>query len=403
MKRSFRLRRALALSALMATLIGVGTTLFSEPSHPPPAALQREAGPVPREPRVERSAPAKAEPLRPAPKRPNTPPQILSATLDRNHVCPGETTFLRVTAEDTEDLDLKYQSATYSPTLGTRLFGFGRWQRYQAASRPGRYELVSTVIDPSGARDAVSLELFVDDCPPRSDFDARELTIMHRELDSQVHEFDLSEAEDKAIQAGKRFELVRWTFGDGATATSGLSVRHLYPIVLDRRYSYYLVQADVAIDGQPQRIEYGLNFYSYAAANLKGGYVALAADVERGDDTGPSIDYVVTFSNPTPYAADAQQFQVVCLDASGLPHGAWREDLALTVPGQTSLEQTLSLDRARCPGGATYELFGEAEGGYKVGGLWSYKLRPSIPAGDVKAARESIRRRYLERTEPDRG
>jgi hypothetical protein len=162
-------------------------------------------------------------------------------------------------------------------------------------------------------------------------------------------------------------------------------------VVLNRRYSYYLVQADVSVDGSPARIEYGLSFYSYAAANLEAGYVALAADVERGDDSAASVDYVVTFSNLTPFSAWAREFEVNCLDRAGLPREKWRERLDLTVPGETSLEQSLQLDRQRCPGGASYELFGEADGGYAVGGLWSYKLRPSAPIADARAARERAR------------
>jgi hypothetical protein len=161
--------------------------------------------------------------------------------------------------------------------------------------------------------------------------------------------------------------------------------------VLNRRYAYYLVQADVSVDGVPERIEYGLSSYSYVAANLQAGYVALSADVERGDDAGASIDYVVTFSNLTPLSAWAREFEVVCLDAAGVARETWREPLALTVPGETSLEQSLQLDRRRCPGGASYELFGEAEGGYAVGGLWSYKLRPSAPVTDVRGARQRAR------------
>jgi hypothetical protein len=162
--------------------------------------------------------------------------------------------------------------------------------------------------------------------------------------------------------------------------------------VLQRRYSYYLVRADVSIDGAPARIEYGLTMYSYAAANLDAGYVALAADVERGDDSGFAIDYVVTFSNLTPFSAWAREFELVCLDAAGLPRERWREPLDLTVPGEASLEQTLTLDRKRCPGGANYELFGEAQGGYAVGGLWSYRLRPTAREPDARRARARARR-----------
>jgi hypothetical protein len=70
----------------------------------------------------------------------------------------------------------------------------------------------------------------------------------------------------------------------------------------------------------------------------------------------------------------------------------WREPLELTVPGETSLEQTLTLDRGRCPGGANYELFGEAQGGYAVGGLWSYRLRPTAREPDAERARARARR-----------
>jgi hypothetical protein len=218
-----------------------------------------------------------------------------------------------------------------------------------------------------------------------------ELRIRHTELDAMVHEFDLREAQRRARAAGKELSVLRWSFGDGASAGTGLTARHHYPVVLDRRYSYYLVQADVRLDGEPLRIEYGLSFYSYAAANLEAGYVALAADVERGDDAGESIDYVVTFSNLTPFAAWARELELTCLDAAGVPTARWRERLDLTVPGEVSLEQTLQLDRVRCPGGARYELFGEADGGYAVGGLWSYRLRPRTAPKDPGEVRRRAR------------
>jgi len=247
------------------------------------------------------------------------------------------------------------------------------------------------VEDPARARDEVPLELVVDPCDTPAGFDASQLAMRHTELDAMVHEFDLGAAEARAREAGKALEVVSWSFGDGATRAGGLRARHQYPVVLQRRYSYYLVRADVNVDGVPARIEYGLTAYSYAAANLDAGYVALAADIERGDDSGPSIEYVVTFSNITPFSAWAREFELSCLDAAGLPSERWREPLDLTVPGETSLEQTLKLDRQRCPGGASYELFGEAQGGYAVGGLWSYRLRPTARELDPKRARERAR------------
>jgi hypothetical protein len=219
----------------------------------------------------------------------------------------------------------------------------------------------------------------------------------HSELDAIVHEFDLSDAAARARAAGKRLEVVRWHFGDGATLAGGLRARHRYPVVLERRYSYYLVRADVSVDGAPAHIEHGLALYSYAAANLEAGYVALAADVERGDDSGAVIEYVVTFSNLTQLSAWARELELVCLDSAGLPRERWREPLDLTVPGDTSLEQTLTLDRGRCPGGANYELFGDAQGGYAVGGLWSYRLRPTARP-DGAGARDRARRVLTQET-----
>lgn len=322
---------------------------------------------------------------------PNQAPRITSATLDHTHLCPGQATMLRITAEDPDDTDLRYRATYLSAALGSPRFGFGRWLRFVAPDAPGTYGLVAVVEDPSRTRDEAALEVVVDDCSSPPPFEAAELRIRHTELDAMVHEFDLSDARDRALAAGKAFEVRRWHFGDGATHEGGLAARHHYPVVLGRRYSYYLVQADVNVDGVPSRIEYGLSFYSYAAANLEAGYVALAADVERGDDARASIDYVVTFSNLTPFSASAAEFDVVCLDAGGVPREKWRERLDLIVPGESSMEQTLQLDRPRCPGGASYELFGTADGGYAVGGLWSYRLRPSAPQGDRRAARAQAR------------
>jgi hypothetical protein len=391
---SERFRRAASLFAVAALLaVAAGWWLWAHSPRPsviaaaPLAAAQPALMPSERE----RETPA----LEPAPTQqpPNAAPHMTSAVLDRSRLCPGESTFLRMTAEDADDTDLRYQAKYLSPRLGTPLFGFGRWIRYQAAEQPGVYPIVSFVEDPRGARDSVTLDVVVENCPPRaaSDLDPGTLRIAHRELDAQVHAFDLKAARERASRAGKSFQVLGWSFDDGSRAGGQLEVRHHYPVVLERRYSYYLVHADVSIDGVPERIEYGLNFYSYAAANLKSGYVALAADVERGDDTRPSIEYVVTFSNLTPYLAQAREFDVVCLDAAGLPRDKWQEPLELAVPGESSLEQTLQLDRQRCPGGASYELFGEAEQGLSVGGLWSYKLRPSAPPDTSPGTRERVR------------
>jgi hypothetical protein len=321
----------------------------------------------------------------------NRSPRITRATLDRQHLCPGQSTFLRVDAEDPDDGDLRYRAIYHSATFGGPRFGFGRWLRFEAPEAPGTYGIVAVVEDPSRARDEVPLEVVVDDCDGPVPFEASELRMRHTELDAQVHEFDLDLALERARRSGPELEVVGWHFGDGTTHTASVHVRHRYPVVLDRRYSYYLVQAEVTVDGAPARIEYGLSFYSYAAANLHAGYVALAADVERGGDSADLIEYVVTFSNLTPFSAWAKEFELMCFDEAGVPRQKWREPLELTIPGETSLEQTLVLDRRRCPGGANYELFGEAEGGYAVGGLWSYKLRPSEPIRDHHAARERAR------------
>jgi hypothetical protein len=387
----FGLRHAIALLGLIAIGIALSSLTGSDAHEPSVARRER-----PTAARSALSIPTPSEgPQLPPPKpasAPNQAPHITSATLDRTHLCPGESTFLRVTADDADDADLRYRATYLSAALGAPRFGFGRWLRFQAPDQAGTYGLVAVVEDPSRARDEVPLEVVVDECDSPPPFDAAQLSIRHTELDAMVHAFDLSEARDRAREAGKVLEVQRWHFGDGATLDGGgLSARHHYPVVLNRRYSYYLVQADVSVDGTPARIEYGLSFYSYAAANLEAGYVALAADVERGNDSMTSVDYVVTFSNLTPLSAWAREFEVVCLDAAGLPREKWRERLDLTVPGETSLEQTLQLDRGRCPGGASYELFGEADGGYSVGGLWSYKLRPSVPIADLRAARARAR------------
>jgi hypothetical protein len=386
----FGLRRCIAVCGLIA----VGLVLWSlAGSEPPEAAATVRERSAPRRPAPPISAPvAVPEPLAPQPPaRPNHAPRITSATLDRTHLCPGESTMLRMTAEDFDDTDLRYRAIYLSAALGGPRFGFGRWLRFVAPEAPGTYGLVAVVEDPSRARDEAELVVVVDECSSRPPLDAAQLRIVHTELDAMVHEFDLGEARDRALEAGKALEVRRWYFGDGTTAEGGLSVRHHYPVVLGRRYSYYLVQVDVHVDGVPARIEYGLSFYSYAAANLEAGYVALAADVERGDDSRASIDYVVTFSNLTPFSASAAEFEVVCFDAAGVPKEKWRERLDLIVPGETSMEQTLQLDRRRCPGGASYELFGWADGGYAVGGLWSYRLRPSAHEGDPRAARAQAR------------
>jgi hypothetical protein len=397
-------RRVLAVCALIALGIALGS--LRGPDAPEPAVARREqAAPV----RAVRPIAAPLEkPNRPAPppatSAPNRPPHMISATLDRTHLCPGEATYLRMMAEDPDDTDLRYGAIYLSAALGGPRFGFGRWLRFEAPDTPGAYGLVAVVADPARARDEIPLQVVVDDCTGPIPFDASTLRIRHTELDAMVHEFDLSEARQRALEVGKVLELQRWHFGDGATLegeeiAGSLKARHHYPVVLSRRYSYYLVQADVLVDDAPARIEYGLSFYSYAAANLEAGYVALAADVERGNDAATTIDYVVTFSNLTPLSAWAAECEVVCLDAAGIPREKWREQLDLTVPGETSLEQTLQLDRQRCPGGASYELFGEADGGYAVGGLWSYKLRPTAPVGDPRAARERARL-VLAPTEP---
>jgi hypothetical protein len=385
------------LIALLGLLV-LGTALWSLAGSdaPEPPVVRRERPAPARSARPIQSPSQSPSQLPSLPESkpasaPNQAPHITSATLDKSHLCPGESTFLRITAEDADDTDLRYRATYLSAALGAPRFGFGRWLRFQAPEQAGSYGLVAVVEDPSRARDEVPLLVVVDDCEGPAPFDPAELSIRHTELDAMVHEFDLSEARNLAREAGKVLEVQRWHFGDGATFEGGLSARHHYPVVLNRRYSYYLVQADVSVDGNPARIEYGLSFYSYVAANLEAGYVALAADVERGDDSATSVDYVVTFSNLTPLSAWAREFEVVCLDRAGLPREKWRERLDLTVPGETSLEQSLQLDRQRCPGGASYELFGEADGGYAVGGLWSYKLRPSAPIADPRAAREQAR------------
>lgn len=386
-----RLALALVLLALAALL------LWKRAPEPPEAAaprVQREVASVPRTLADDAPPPVRLpNPVSRAPSVPNTPPRFNSARLDQPVLCPGQSTFLRMEAEDSDDTDLRYQAKYLSPVLGAPRFGFGRWLRYQAPERTGRYSLVAVVEDPERARDELPLEVIVKECGDRPAFAADQLRIAHTELDALVHEFDLSAAQRRARDAGHELSVNRWHFGDGQSAGAGLRSRHHYPVVLDRRYSYYLVQAEAELDGAPLRIEYGLSFYSYAAANLESGYVALAADVERGDDTPESIEYVVTFSNLTPFGAWARELQLTCLDAAGVPSARWRERLDLTVPGEASLEQTLSLDRVRCPGGARYELFGEADGGYAVGGLWSYRLRPRTPplVEDPAAARRRAR------------
>jgi hypothetical protein len=389
--RRSRLRAGLLVFGLLASalvLLNLGG-----PGEKPSSVARRERASSPRPTSTLAEAPSAppAAPVEAVAPRPNLPPRLTEATLDRTHLCPGESTFLRITAEDPDDTDLRYQVTYVSAALGSPRFGFGRWVRYQAPAAAGTYGLIAVVEDPSRARDELPLEVVVEDCATPPAFSASQLRIHHTELDAQVHEFDLDEARERAREAGKEFEVVRWKFGDGETLPGTLRARHRYATVLDRRYSYYLIQADVRIDGTPDRIEYGLPFYSYAAANLQSGYVALAADVERGDDRKSSVDYVVTFSNITPFSASANEFEVTCLDAAGLPRARWSERLDLTVPGETSLEQTLQLDRGRCPGGASYELFGEAEGGYAVGGLWSYKLRPTAPVTDAREARQRAR------------
>jgi len=389
-----RLARALALLALLA----LAAFLLPERAPAPPGGtalhVQRAVASAP--PALAAEAPPPVllpNPVSRAPSLPNTAPRFNSATLDQQELCPGQSTFLRMDAEDTDDTDLRYQVKYLSPQLGAPRFGFGRWLRYQAPERAGRYSLVAVVEDPERARDELQLEVTVKECEDRPAFAAEQLRISHTELDALVHEFDLSAAQRRARDAGHELSVVRWHFGDGQSAGAGLRARHHYPVVLDRRYSYYLVQAEAELDGAPLRIEYGLSFYSYAAANLESGYVALAADVERGDDSVESIEYVVTFSNLTPFGAWARELQLTCLDAAGVPSARWRERLDLTVPGEASLEQTLSLDRVRCPGGARYELFGEADGGYAVGGLWSYRLRPGAPPAveDLAVARRRAR------------
>lgn len=389
--RRSKVLRALALLGLLA--LGLMLWSLADSSRPEPALARRET-PVrqrfPSRPLLARDAPpVPAESSRAA--APNQPPRITSARLDRTRLCSGESTFLRVTAEDPDDSDLRYRATYLSASLGAPRFGFGRWLRFQAPEQPGTYGLVAVVEDPTRARDEVPLEVVVEDCATPPPFDASQLRMKHTELDAQVHELDLSDAQARAREAGKELVVTRWNFGDGETAEGGIIARHAYPVVLSRRYSYYLVQAEVRVDGVPARIEYGLSFYSYAAANLESGYVALAADVERGDDARSAVDYVVTFSNLTPFAATAEEIEVVCLDAAGVPADKWRERLELTVPGETSMDHGLTLDRRRCPGGATYELFGQAESGYSVGGLWSYKLRPSVRDSDPRRGRERAR------------
>lgn len=393
-------RRRLPLGLALVIGVGVGLLGLGSSKPPAPSALPERPRAADPPPPPRPAAPDALAPRPPAQRRtaPNRAPRILSAALDRTHLCPGESTFLRMTADDPDDDDLRYRATLLSPAFGAPRFGFGRWLRFEAPERAGRYDLIAVVEDAARARDEIPLELVVDDCTTPPLFDASQLTMRHTELDAMVHEFDLTEAAARARDAGKRLDVVRWQFGDGAAQQGGLRARHQYPVVLQQRYSYYLVRADVSVDGAPAHIEHGLTLYSYAAANLDAGYVALAADVERGDDSGPAIDYVVTFSNLTPFSAWAREFELVCLDAAGLPSERWRELLDLTVPGETSLEQTLTLDRRRCPGGANYELFGEAQGGYAVGGLWSYRLRPTAREPDTERARARARRVLTQQT-----
>jgi hypothetical protein len=376
-----------------AIVLGLAIFCFGGSDAVEPPSTQRQRPLTKRTPGPIRAREESPKPLasskRAAPS--NRPPRITHAALDRSRLCPGQSTFLRMAAEDSDDSDLRYRAIYHAATFGAPRFGFGRWLRFEAPEAPGTYGILAVVEDPSRARDEVPLEVVVEDCASPAPFDASELRIRHTELDAQVHEFDLGPALEHARRSGKSLEVVRWHFGDGETLAGTDRARHQYPVVLDRRYSYYLVQADVTIDGAPERVEYGLSFYSYAAANLHAGYVALAADVERGTDSTDVIQYVVTFSNLTPFSAWARDLELVCLDAGGVPREKWREPLDLTIPGEASLEQTLELDRRRCPGGASYELFGEADGGYAVGGLWSYKLRPTQPVSDRRAARERAR------------
>src|SRR5690606_1118392 len=188
---------------------------------PPASAPPRPASP-PAPPAAAPSTPRAGAPA------PNQPPRITSATLDRSRLCAGESTLLRMTAEDPDDVDLRYRAIYRSPALGAPRFGFGRWLRFEAPERAGRHDLVAVVEDPARGRDEVALEVVVEECASPPPFDTSQLSMRHAELDALVHEFDLSDALARARDAGKELEVLRWHFGDGATAEGAPRVRHQY-------------------------------------------------------------------------------------------------------------------------------------------------------------------------------
>ena len=94
----------------------------------------------------------------------NIPPRILSATIDKKAVCKGESTFVRVKAEDPDDKDLQYQIAYFWPSARRTLFSFGRWTRWRAPPFPGSYEILAFVEDGRGGRAEARLQVKVDDC-----------------------------------------------------------------------------------------------------------------------------------------------------------------------------------------------------------------------------------------------
>ena len=326
----------------------------------------------------------------------NAPPRIISATVDKPVVCRRESTMLRVEAEDPDDLELKYNAMSFSPTLGRPVYLFGRWVRWTAPAMAGTFEILPFVEDEHGGIARTAVQVVVEDCDFDPDkFDPDTLRITATPLDVRRYQFDLETATQQVEAAGHKLSIVGWHFGDGETAAGAVKVTHDYPIVFDTRYTYFLIQAEIEIDGEPHLLEHGLTYYSYPAANLKAGYVALAVKVDVTDESESRARLTATFYNVTPYAAHGELVKISCLGPGAVPIKEDKRAMSIEVPGDGHAVKKFEVDLEDCPGGTKFELFGKAEGGYNVGGLWHYFTKTE-QTGDMDeaeraAAREAAR------------
>ncbi|MBI2569154.1 MAG: hypothetical protein HYV63_19215 [Candidatus Schekmanbacteria bacterium] len=396
--------RAPAIAAAAAILVGLLLAAWLLPparrvaGAEPPARLAATAALAPAPANGARGdlEDGEAKPARPEAPRPVT---ITHIEVEKPVICQGESTFVNVSATGGRGGDLRYQ--TMYARNGFPRYDFGRWTRFTGADRPGKRKLMVFVEDGTNgpdARDEQEVEITVDDCAlPANEIHPYELAIRHREIDSLVHEFSVSEAADRVRRLGKTLQVQRWDFGDGAELESGLpTARHAYDPVLEHRYNYYLVKAHVDIDGEPFELRYGFTFYSLAGANLKAGYVVMAVTSHAAPETDAEASFLTRFTNLVPFDAVITGLQKDCLGKEGLPIRRERQAVTWEVPGSGKLLQRLTVDKTACPAGVRYELFGKTKDRrYDVGGVFAHRLNIELPKLTREETQERMRK-FLE-------